>query len=958
VAERTTGPISFRVLGPVEAERDGELLPLGGARQRALLSLLLLEAGRSVGRDWLIDELWAGEPPDGADTTLRSYVSRLRTALGDGPSITATPAGYSADVDAERVDARRFERLIRDAESALARRNPGKARDLARDSLRLWRAAPFGELASDGALRVEAERLEELRLRAIELRLEAEIALGEGGAAVDELDALVRQHPFRERLWHHLMVALYRAGRQADALAAYKRARTELRQQLGLEPGEDLQELQRQILRHEVPPAASSTGGHMLPASLTTFIGRDVELVEIARLLRTSRLVTLVGVGGVGKTRLALEAARARALEHADGVVFVDLAPLTEPELLTSQVASALDIREQGGASPSERLARHLRDADLLLVLDNCEHLRTACAELVHELLSTCPGLRVLATSREVVGVPGEVDYVIPPLGLPDSAAQASAWRRSEAVQLFIARAREARPDLPDDDATIETIARICADLDGLPLGIELAAARARALSPAEIGDRLHDRFRFLVSWRRLATARHRTMREAMDWSYDLLDPEARRLLAELSVFVNGFTLEAIEEVSTGPAQDRALEVLELLVDASLVLVDQGAEPTRYRLLETVREYGAARLEATGASDDLRDRHARYFTAAAEAAWHPLRSSGVQAAWVARVDWDRDNFRAALTWSLDRGHFDQALRISESLWWYWWIRGELSEGRAWLQRSLAGATSSALLLRARGLLGSAGLGWAIGDTVGAEVAAQEAASLLDELGDHLQAGSARNTLGLLAYGRGDNARARELFEIAIAKYEAADVEPRIRQRNLGIAIDNLGSVAHDLGDDADARRRYEEARTINIELGDEEGVAMNDLHLAVLDAEAGDWPTARRRLLDSLALYRRVEFPQYAAECLECAAVVANGLGAPGEAAFVLGAASHMREPIGNPPVPFMARLREREAAVASTSLGAEAFRAAEAEGKAMPVAAAIDRALEFLRTAGPGNAG
>jgi non-specific serine/threonine protein kinase len=434
-----------------------------------------------------------------------------------------------------------------------------------------------------------------------------------------------------------------------------------------------------------------------------------------------------------------------------------------------------------------------------------------------------------------------------------------------------------------------------------------------------------------------------------MDWSHDLLDLDAQRLLAELSVFTGGFTLEAVQGVGTGAEADRALELIERLAEASLVIVDKAIEPTRYRVLETVRQYGAERLESVGRTEELRERHSRHFAANAEVARLPLRSSGLQADWVKRLDPDRDNFRAALTWSLDHGDHDRALRIAEALWWYLWIHGELSEGRVWLERSLAGATTSEPLLRARGLHGLAGLTWALGDYAAAEPAAEEAMRLSDELGHNHQGGSARNTLGLLAEARGDFPRARDLFEAAIEKYRTSDLEPRFRQRVLGIAIDNLGSVAHELGDDEEARRRYEEARVINLELADMEGVAMNDLHLGILDAEAADWPAARRRLGDALALYRRVDFLQYAAECLEGIAIVANGLAAPRDAAFVLGAATHIRGQVGNPPVAFMAPLREREEATARAALGAADYDAARAEGLAAPIDVALERTLRFL---------
>ena len=941
--------IELRVLGPVEALRDGLALPVGGPRQRALLALLALEPGRPVAHGRLVDELWAGEPPEGAEITLRSYVSRLRATLGPEAPITSASASYTLEVDAQTIDARRFERMVRDAETALARRNPRGARDLATAGLALWRGSAYGDHGSDGALRIDADRLQALRLRATELRLEASLALGENAELVDELEALVREHPYMERFWQQLMLALYRADRQADALAAYHRARLALDEQLGIEPGAALQELEAAILRHDVPPAEPPPDRNTLPAPISTFIGRGDELAAVGRLVRDHRLVTLTGIGGVGKTRLGIEAARAVAEESRDGAWFVDLAPLADPAMVATHVASAIGLREAAGTEPIERLAAHVRDQAGLLLLDNCEHLHAEVARLAHRLLASSPALRILATSREVLGVPGEAEYQVPPLSLPASTDSSDAIRDSEAVRLFVARAREARPGLADDDATLATIARICAELEGLPLALELAAARARVLSATEIGSRLHDRFRFLVSWSRLATARHRTLLEAMDWSYGLLDPDAQRLLAEVSVFAGGFTLEAVASVATGPAAEHALELIERLVEASLVNVDQSADPTRYRLLETVRQYGAGHLESSGMTGELRDRHARYFARLAAAARDPIRSAGVQTEWMARLDQDRDNVRAALTSSLERGAGERALQIAEAVWYYFWVRGQSREGRAWLERSLEDAAAADPTLRATALLGLGGLAWALGDFDVAEPAAAEAARLLDELGDALQAGKAQNTLGLLAAGRGDPGRARGLYLAALERYGTVDADLQSLRRSTAIVVDNLGTAHYDLHEFDEARRRYEEARSINLELGDPEGVAMNDLHLALVDIEARDWSDARDRIASALDLYRRVEFLHYASECLEVAATVANGLGEPREAAFALGAATQLRARVGNPPVPLAERMRRQAEAVSRAALSDRAFDEAEAEGREATVDAAIDRVLRFL---------
>ena len=347
---------------------------------------------------------------------------------------------------------------------------------------------------------------------------------------------------------------------------------------------------------------------HNLPAPLTSFVGREAELAEVAQLLGQRRLVTLTGVGGAGKTRLVLEAAERSLPDFLEGVTFVDLSGLADPARVAREAAGAFNVREQGDEAIEVRLAAHLRDADLLLVLDNCEHVREACGELARDLLAACPRIRILATSREALGVPGEADYEVPPLGLPSAAANEPELRSSEAVRLFLARAREARPRLEDDDRVLASAARICRDLDGLPLALELAAARAKALSLEEIASRLADRFRFLVSWRRLTAARHRTLEEAMRWSYELLDDDQQALL-------RGFRSSQAASRSPAPrpfvvGDDDAADPVGRLVNASLVVAEERDGEMRYRLLETVRQYAAERLAASGEESAFAKRHA------------------------------------------------------------------------------------------------------------------------------------------------------------------------------------------------------------------------------------------------------------------------------------------------------------------------------------------------------------
>ena len=934
-------PIEFRVLGPVEAIRDGGSVELGGPRQRALLALLLLEPGRPVSADRLVDELWQGEPPGSALVTLRSYVSRLRRALGDAGPISGGATGYALDVPPEQIDASRFERLTREGQAAMDRGAVGRAVEQLRAALELWRGKPFAGLADDGALKLETKRLEDLRLVALEERIEAELALGLAAELVEELEALVLEHPYRERLWRHLMLALYRAERQVDALAAYGRARGLLAEELGLEPGEELKQLEQAILRQEVPLVRPPEERHNLPAPLSSFVGRESELDELARLLGKARLITLTGVGGAGKTRLALEAA-ARALPGSpDGVYFVDLSGLAEPMHVTGHVAGVFEVREQADMSFGERLTARLRDADLLLVLDNCEHLREACVELAQSLLAACPGLRILATSRDLLGVPGETDFVVPPLALPAAGADPAELRSSEAVRLFLARAREARPLLADDDRALASAARICRDLDGLPLALELAAARAKVLSLEEIAGRLADRFRFLVSWRRLTAARHRTLEQAMDWSYELLDDEQQALLARLSVFAGGFTLTAAASVCLEGDDARAVELVGRLVDASLVIAEERDGEMRYRLLETVLQYAAQRLEERGETTVLQRRHADYVLALAEEAWD-THLAHIDL-WVARLARDHDNLRVALAWSRDAGEPEHLLRLAKAMWIFWWVRGDLSEGRAWLEDALERGVGLDPGLRAHALEGAAGLAWAGGDLARASELAQTARPLFAALGDRRGESASLIVLGHVAIARQDLRTAESLFERS--RNLAEEVDEEFRGGFVAVATHNLGSVALGEGDLERAASRYEAALSLYSAVPDPYGVALSELYLGVVAVEAGRFAAAAGYLGRALPVFREMGFLQYTTQCLEGIASVVHERGETVDAARLLAVADALRERTGDPPAVALPHRRERVLAEARAELGELGFAAAWAEGRALAEAEALDLA-------------
>ena len=457
--------LEFGILGPVQVVRDGLELEVGGPKRRALLALLLVAGGRVIPAERLAEELWGGSPPPGAAGTLRAHVSRLRTLLRPDAALVARGGGYALTAEPEQLDAARFARLAAAGRQALEAGAAAAAADHFGAALGLWRGRALADVAEVEPLAREAARLEELRLLAAEGRVEAELALGRAAEVTGELEGLVAEHPVRERLWLLLVLALYRAGRQADALAAYRRARDMLAAELGIEPGEELRALQRQVLRQEVP-AAPPPARHNLPAVLTSFLGRERELAAVGELAREARLVTLTGPGGAGKTRLALEFGAAAAGNFRDGVWLADLAGIADAELVPSLVMQALGVRQSGEVAAVEALIYRLRSAELLLVLDNCEHLLDGCAELAAALLGSCPGLRVLTTSREPLGVPGEAVYPVPPLPVPPESSDVGALARSPAVQLFLARSSAAAGPA-GRAAPVGVVARICRELDG-----------------------------------------------------------------------------------------------------------------------------------------------------------------------------------------------------------------------------------------------------------------------------------------------------------------------------------------------------------------------------------------------------------------------------------------------------------------------------------------------------------
>ncbi|SDZ41134.1 Predicted ATPase [Amycolatopsis xylanica] len=666
----------FGVLGPTEVlTQSGDRIAVGGPRVRTLLALLVLDAGRVVSPERLIDGMYGEYPPDGVANALQSQVSRLRQALkAAGNVVEFSAAGYRLAADRDNVDAHRFERLAEEGRRALKAADHAKAAETLREALALWRGQPFADIADAPFVEPQIARLTELKLTATEDRIEAELTLGQHRDLVAELQEIVAANPLRERPRAQLMRALHGSGRQADALAAYDDARRTLADELGADPGPELAEAHLLVLRGE--PEAPAAVENVLPAQFTSFVGRDEELRRVGELLERGRLVTLTGPGGTGKTRLAIEAA-----SKARSVGFVELAPLASGADVPQAVLATLGLREaafaippQGGNAPhqpTERLVAALAERSMLLVFDNCEHVIDAIAQLAARLLATCPGLRILATSREPLGITGELIAPVPRLAVSPPGTPAEAALGYPAVRLFADRASAGRADFTVTDETIGDVQRICAALDGLPLAIELAAARVRSLPLGEIAVRLDDRFQLLSRGSRTAVPRHRTLRAAVEWSWELLDAEEQQLARRLTVFSGGATLEAAEEIVGVPD---TVDVLTGLVDKSLVEVNGD----RYRMLETIRAFCTEKLVEHGEAEDLRGAHAEYFLKLAQTA-DPYLRTGEQLIWLSRLDADYENILAALRWSTE-SQTDLALRLVSSLCRYWWMRGRRFEG--------------------------------------------------------------------------------------------------------------------------------------------------------------------------------------------------------------------------------------------------------------------------------------
>ena len=724
-----------------------------------------------------------------------------------------------------------------------------------------------------------------------------------------------------------------------------------------------------------------------LPLELTSFIGREKEVAKIERLLGGgARLVTLCGPGGCGKTRLALAVARDLLEGFEDGAWWVELAPLSDPKLVPGAVALALGVREVPDRSLTEVLVEHLKGRKTLLVLDNCEHLVEGCAVLANALLRACPELEILATSREPLRIAGESTWLVPSLSLPDPQRlpPTGELARYEAVRLFVERAGAVDAGFALTERNASAVAQLCHELDGIPLAIELAAARARVLTVEQISEKLKDPLELLTTGSRAAPPRHQTLRATLEWSYELLSEQERELLERLSVFARGWALEAAEAVGAGEPVEagRVLDLLSVLVDKSLVVAEASpvdARALRYRMLEPVRQYALERLSESGEEEGVRRAHAKYFLALAEEA-EPRLTTGEQLQWLNGLENEHSNLRAALSWSLERGQVEVGLRLCGALWRFWYLRGHLSEGRRWLERALV-LDEGAEHLRAGVLSGAGHLAFAQGDHDRAQTLCKESLALSRRSGYERGAAESLNGVAFTVRRKGDYARGRALHEEALELYRGLGDEWGIARSVL-----HVGTAAAFQGDHAAALRWLAEALRMFREIGDRECIAEAVGVAGMVDLARGEWAAARSRFEEAQAVMSALEdrrgvakmiAPQgdaalgqrdqatasalyqealtilkdlddkwWSAWCLEGMAGVAAAQMQPERAVRLFGAVARLRDAIRAPRPPAFLALRERNLATARDRLGEEVFEEAWAEGQAMSAEQAIEYAL------------
>ncbi|WP_424530686.1 BTAD domain-containing putative transcriptional regulator [Sphaerisporangium viridialbum] len=932
VGAQTAG-LYFSVLGPLTASRDGERIDLGGSRVKAVVATLLIAQGKVVTAERIVEAVWGEQAPNSVMASLYSYVTKLRKSLEpDRPSRAPTGIldrqgpGYVLRVRPESVDAERFAALAERGARLLAE-DPATAAESLETALGLWRGPAYVDLGESDAATAEVARLENARLAARQDHAAALLAMGTAVPAVGELETLVREHPLAERSWELLALALYRGGRQGDALAALRTARERLIDELGVDPGPSLRAMEAAVLQQDPgldwqrpretavlaePVEQREAPRPRLPAPLTRLIGGEGAVSTVRGLLATHRLVTITGAGGTGKTRVALEVAHQHADQaEGEGPWLAMLADVADEALLPGAIGAAMGTAITKSA---DDLAASIGDREMLLVLDNCEHLVDAVACLAEDLLTRCPGLRLLATSRERLSIAGEATWDLPPLD-PDGTG----------AELFVERSRAVRPGWRPRHAERELISRICRELDGLPLAIELAAAQTRVLSLQQIEEGLNDRFALLAGGSRTAPARHRSLEAAIESSVRLLDPAERRLLGCLSVFDGGFDLEAAERLDDRPP---VLPRLSALVSKSLVTVDGAGTPRRYRMLETIRRYAMRALPA-GERPGWANRHVAWAVELAETADRRLRTFDGEL-WMRRLRYEQANMRTALGHALASGDGDSALRISTALAWHWYRAGNVHEGIGWLSKALecAGADHPG---RGQALIGRALLRYLAGDPITANDDVEVALRQAEATGDIEVMARALPYRGYFLQLSGNPSQAQLALSEGWKHVRAAGL-PWVEAELMMVR----GQITRVAGDPALAAGQLVQAADIAEACGHDWAYCSSGWIGAKVAMDLGD---ADRAVQQSARLVVHLDRTEDMTSWLACAHVLAGALGMAGramEGAVLLGAVSAIGSRVGYSPQLMDPLDGPRNVAVVRATLTPEAYEEATAMGASL----------------------
>jgi non-specific serine/threonine protein kinase len=862
--QTSSAALALQLFGPMQVRVQGQLLPpLRSRTMLWLLALLTLRPNRPVEREWLAGTLWPDVDQSTAFDNLRPVLSGLRNALGGEGERLQSPSRRTLllDLTGADVDVLEFDAAIASGDLLSLEQAVG-----------LYRG-PLLEGCNKEWIFQDRNVREQNCLHALQTLGEAALTGGDYEQAGRYYQRAAGIDPWWEAARRGWMEALAKKGDTNAALQVYREFIAFLKDDPKAVPDEQtsaLYERLRTELRQKASPHAvvvatktptpKITG--YLPHPITDLVGREDERLEVGTCLRRSRLVTLIGPGGIGKTRLAREVAYEVVREYADGVWLVVLEALSEGRLVIQQIASVLGLREEQGRTPLQRVTENLRNKQLLLVLDNCEHLLEASAQVAGHLLQECGEVRILATSREALRITGETVWSVPALAVPDTQhlpqGQASLLRALmgyESVQLFVERAYSVQKTFNLTESNARSVAQVCQQLEGIPLALELAAARVRAMSVEQIATRLNNELELLSGSSRTAQSRQQTLRATLDWSYALLSEAERSLLKRLSVFAGGYSMEAAEQVcrGAGVAEGEVLDLLTSLVDKSLVVFEaREAAKGRYRLLEMVRQYAAEGLQASGEAEQIRTRHRDWFLALAEEA-EPNLKGAEQANWLQRLEREHANLRAALAFSATDAQGAQAgLRLAGTLYRFWQLRGDFSEGRGYLGKALAReGAQEATVARAKALNGAGGLAFSQGDYTSASALYEQALMLQRELGD--QAGIALSLIGLgnVAHSQGNQEAARTLYEESLAiRRELGD------RWGIANSLSNLGSVAYSLRDYGVARALYEESLAMNRELGDKAGIANSLYNLGCLAHVQGDPSLAKSLFEESLTIRR------------------------------------------------------------------------------------------------------